>query len=156
MQANKIKIGSSYAVKIAGDLYALRVTKIVTTKTGPHAADHEHRISGIIANQPEGENLNNRVFTLSEILGPYEEHQELVQQKAAEKAKREAEEKHRKERIDHLVFLLFKITGLKRSSEKYNRYDNPFRASFGSVDIAMKGVEPLIAAIERLQAKQDA
>ena len=146
MQVKQITIGSSYAVKYDGKLYALQVRKIVTTKIGPHASDHKHVISGIIAGDaPKA--LDDRTFDLSEILGPFEDYSELVRQKAEAKAKAEAEDTYRKQRQGRLLTLLYTITGLKKAGD----YSDPFRGDYsGGLDISAKAVEPLIAALEKL------
>jgi hypothetical protein len=157
MQASKIKIGSSYAVKIDEKLYRLAVTSVTTTRKGSHPSDFTHVIEGNLADPPKGlgAHYNARKWSPEEVLGEFTEYAELVQQKQDAETKAKAERDHLKARAEHLAFLLYKISGLERVGGR-DRWHDPIVEDYHGLAVRRAAVEPLIAAIERLTAKQDA
>src|SRR5580765_196704 len=144
MQASKIKIGDEYAVTVKDQdtLALIRVTKVVTTRTGPHSADFTHRIFGMVDDQliechPD------------RILGPYQEHAELVAQRKAEAdAKRDAAIE-RDLIANALVEVFYRLINVERPDSKlYSR--QMFDTSYGSeVKINAEGAKLLLAALNQ-------
>ena len=136
MQASKIKIGEHYAVRIDGVLQSMQVTKVVTTRTGPHPSDFEHTITGKV-----GQQLYN--YGPDHILGPYTEYAELVEQKqrANDEARRIAEAKT--EAGMDVVRSFYQMCGIDPPNDLTN-YNNPFYAArAGDISINHNGVNLL-------------
>lgn len=158
MQASKIKPKHVYAVKRDDVLTRFLVASVITERidiTGsPH--DYKSRITGNFlrdSGERSGAPEDERVALKPEqILGPFEEHAELVERQRQEKAAADAARAAREAALDRLWSLLYQATG-QIADEDASRWRQPFRKSSTGVEIAGDGVEPLIKALEALLAK---
>jgi hypothetical protein len=146
MQASKIKIGATYAIKHYDVLKRFRVTAVITRRVNdygnPH--DYESTVEGFFA-EP-GHSTEKQSLEPKEILGPFDEHQELVARRAAEKAVQEKEAEEKKQLAEALVKLFYKKTGLERPTGKYT--SGPFSARYGyGVEIGETGVAALLKVL---------
>jgi hypothetical protein len=133
MQASKITIGDTYAVKRGGVLMRFRVTE-VTTHRGSRTSSE---ITGYLVDD------NNRVVTIgvSEVIGPYAEQAELAEKARKEKEERERIANDQKALADRLTKLFYKKTGLRRPENS----SQPFRTTYSyGVEINREGVEALL------------
>ena len=139
MQAAKIKVGEVYAYWRGSEYVRYAVDAKITRNEGDRA---QTTLEGRIIEDGRAA----LKFTLSpeDLKGPYQEVAELVERKAKEDAKRAATERDR--------LTLYRFVGVKPPKGK--DYDQPFRASYGSVDIRQAGVRLLIEKIEKLEAEK--
>lgn len=151
MQASKIVIGKEYALRSRtkiGAIELIKVTKVITTRAGPHPSDFSHVVhyrglgGGEYSTGPE------------HILGPYEEHKELVDAKAAEDAAKKAAAQAQMKAAAELVTLLYGISGQTQPAKE--GYSDPFRSQYNrNVDINEAGVQLLLAALRERQPDLD-
>lgn len=147
MQASKIVIGDEYAVNYGGKLCILTVTKVVTSRTGKHPSDFAHVVHGNVAVTDGVVDKDYRCGP-DQVLGPYTEHRELVERRAAEKAAKDKIEAERTQLASDLVAELYRVTGLKQPAS--TSWSDPFRASLQRVDISIAGAAILIEILRRL------
>jgi hypothetical protein len=156
MQANKIKVNGTYAVKNEnGVLARLNVTAVVTRRVNnynnPH--DYESHVEGYITESHiPGENPSIVKVSTEKVLGPYEEYAELVQRREAEKAEQNRKQEHIKERALLLRRLFYELIDKPLPNDD-NEHRQLFRLEYGnSVDVSKEAVEPLIAALMHIVA----
>jgi hypothetical protein len=148
MQASKIDVGDTYAVRRHGTLMRFRVTE-VTTHRGSSRSSTTSEVTGHLVDE------ENRLVTMevSEVIGPYAEHAELAEKARKEREERERVAKEQKERAKRLVKLLFKRTGTRPS---VNEYNSLFRCTYShGVEISKEGVEALLKSLDKLTAEAD-
>src|SRR5262245_16748447 len=118
MQANKIRVGGGYAVKLSGVLQRFNVTAVVTKRTSQHGNPHDYKDSYaegyLISEKPPAEGMERSLvqMKLSSILGEYNEFLELVEQENKKRAEEKRRENERVAARDELVRLLYVKTGL--------------------------------------------
>jgi hypothetical protein len=176
MQASQIDPGTVYAVTIYTDSKETYLARFKVEYVESHlkrrklkatAADYLHKVHGAIderdvpaellpADPAERARYLERTLDPTNIQGTYAEIQTL-------KERAEAEKKAEKEKIDarnkasgDLVKLFFQITGIKPGPKGKWHDDNLFKFTdySGDVSIDVKGVIPLLAALQQLTANQ--
>jgi hypothetical protein len=143
MQASKIAIGNSYAVKRGGVLMRFRVTEVTTHR----GASTSSEVTGYLVDD------NNRSATIGvgEIIGPYAEQAELAEKARKEKEERERIANEQKALADRLTKLFYRRTGLARPQDKYSA---PFNSTYSyGVEINRAGVEALLKFFDTELAK---
>lgn len=152
MQASKIKVGQTYAVRDengGGKLVRFTVTAVVTRRINNHnnPHDYESHVEGYIVEQRvPGENPSIIKRSVDAVLGPYEEHVELLQRKQAEVAEQKRKDEHEKERALLLRRLLYELIDMPPLDDDRN-HKQLIRYDFGSVEIRKEGIEPMIAVL---------
>jgi hypothetical protein len=143
MQAAKIKIGATYAIREGDNLRMFKVRSVVTTRTGPHPSDFSHRVRGVV----EGEESEERVVSNDAVLGPYEEYAELVEKRAREKAEAKRRDDEIADRAHRLMELFCRMIG-EPMPGKTTDWNAMIREGLsGTVEINREGVEKLLAAL---------
>lgn len=143
MQASKIKIGDEYAVRVKGQLARCRVSQVTTVRKGAHPSDFTHTIIGYIDGA-------SHTFNPDHVLGPYEEHAELVAKKEAEDARKKAEADAKAKTSADLVALLYKLTGQRKAEGKYGHmFDSRYS---GGVEITNEGARLLLDVLSQRPA----
>ena len=165
MQASKIKPKQTYAIWLgAGDakqLVRFKVQYVTTQRMGDSPSEYHSSVTGHIDPADVSENVEaSMTISPDKILGPYQEHKELVERKAAEDAARQAASDLRDSRAAAALTWLYDTIGepfpdvetLKRS---YN-HNLPFLGSYdGAINISRAGVEKLVATLELPVVKKE-
>ena len=144
MQASKIIIGEEYAVRCDGELCRLKVTKVVTTRTGSHSSDFSHIIYGTVTGR-----TGTLDFGPSAIEGPYTEHVELVRQKEVEKKAAAERAKAKLAAAQELVDRLYLLSGLPQSAKP--TWNDLIRVDYDR-DVTIKG-DAVAALLDKLQGR---
>jgi hypothetical protein len=88
MQASKIKVDTVYAVKHPdnGKLSRYRVTEVVTRRRSNHGNPHDFKstVEGFIVDDVKNGEAVMRTLGSDDVIGPYEQHVELVERKKKE------------------------------------------------------------------------
>lgn len=154
MQASKIVFGKLYAVKHQGKLAALIAETMVTTRNKGGATNKVRGfIDGSATTTDEYGNQTQERFTypVEDLLGPYEEYQQLVAERVARNAAAEAEKAAAEANVRELWDLLYAVTGMERPADAAKEsYKHPFRLTYRGVDIAEDGMEPLANVLRQL------
>ena len=159
MQASKIVIGKMYAIRLeSGDLARFQVHEVVQRRVSNHGNPHDYK-SHVVGYIREGASLEENADTgplnlhPERILGPYDEHVELVARADAEKAAKKKEEDDLAEKVHEVWRLLYAGAGINTPNDPSN-YKQPFTTSWGrSVEIRSEGI-PLILDFLRKAAKE--
>ena len=154
MQASKIMIGKVYAIKAdrGEGLKRFNIVSVTTVRSRSTGSPHDYSsyVSGTVLNDdghPVGDVIK---IDPEKVLGPFEDYAELVAQKKAQDAAREAATKAVNDRADKLRLTLYALVDQEAppGNDRYN-YSQPFRASSGSLEISQQGVQWLLEALEK-------
>ena len=152
--ASKVEIGGVYAIKHNDNLVRFRVTAVVTRREAAHGNPHDYKstVEGYVFGPDSGGKEAALTLQPDALLGLYTEYVELVAREKAEKAKREAAEQLAADRTKRLWTALYEAAGIE-PPEGDRDYGVAFRLGYGrtSIEIADKGVEPLLAFFERVK-----
>ena len=146
--ASKVVPGKIYAIKHGEELARFVVTAVVTRRVSNHGNPHDY--DSTIEGQLYGPDrmLNDgakMTLTPDRLLGLYEEHVELVQRVAKEKAEeKRIELEHAAQRREVLKWLYDQV-GLPLP-EKLDNYKSPFHYGYSGIDITREGIK-LISSI---------
>ena len=139
MQAKNVQVGSTYAAYNGDKLARFSVSAVVTRRTGKN--DSESGVEGrFIVGEPPYPIV---VLKLSQLLGNYEEHVALVEERERELAARHAADFAKTERADELRGILYALIQEPVPVGPDNRRQMVFR-EYGM------GLEMNHLAIERL------
>lgn len=143
MQAAKIKIGDSYAIMHNGSLSMFKVTSVTTTRTGAHPSDFTHKITGFVDESTVAQTVGPDA-----VLGPYQEHRELLQKQQQAEAERARIKRQGEEEALDLSRLFYSLTG-QSVPNSLNTWTAPFRAEIGGVKVNPEGVKLLLAVLSK-------
>jgi hypothetical protein len=152
--ASKARIGTTYAIRHNGKLVRFKVTKITIHKvsdTGsPH--DYENEITGTVFYEPG--KTETLTIEASKLLGQFEQYEELIAKKEAEKAEAKAKENAAKALQDKFVKAIAKAAGVPVPQKgHYRDYEHS-----DAIDTTYSGVviKPAIfqVLIDKLEAKE--
>ena len=162
MQAKDVHIGKDYAISRLIDnprfsdpgeplkirqLVRLRVSEVKSVRTSRSTKSFA---TGVIVEDVVPDEGIRSVFTIlvDDLLGPYDQHHELVERERAEKEARKKAEAERDERARELSRRLYNLAGVPvPNMEKYN---DPFRPNHRGVDISEEGVILLTNLLKNL------
>ena len=155
--ASKAEIGEIYAVEHEGKLTRFRVDRITTHRFGSTGSPHDYRseIGGqfLLGTDDSGNGLWSKPVTITpeRLKGRYEEYQELVTQRDAENAAREAKKNADEARRTRLLNLLYDKTGIAKPNDDRSYY-HPFRIGTSEVEVlSIEAMDKLIAILERVK-----
>jgi hypothetical protein len=154
MQASKIKVKSIYAIKGKDGLRRFKVTSITQVRKDDTGSPHDYTstVQGyVIEDHQEGVSPTILNIKPESVLGPFDEHQELVKRKAEEDAKIEAEKEEKRERSRELARKFFELCGVEVPRNLYDNGNQYFHADkYGySVRIDDDGVRLLLRALTK-------
>lgn len=157
MQTNKIKIGEIYAVKAGGKYSRFSVTKIETSRT--MAGSNTVIVGRLldVENTPA-----DRSFDPADVIGPYEDVAELAAKREAEKAEAKAKDDQWKSDCQTVRFWLYRACREKVPTLGKYDYKEPFRVSYGGIEITREGIDlllktinaPALALVEKKESAQ--
>lgn len=164
--ASKTKIGETYAVERDGKLTRFIVDRVTTHRIGDDGGptDYKSEIGGrFVLADPVNAMVNDpKVFEKATIapnalLGQFEEYDELVKQKEAEKEVRDAKHKAELDAGLDLWRLLYDVAGIPAPNDP-SEFKQLFRFSkYGGIDITIstEGVRPLLDALRELAKEKE-
>jgi hypothetical protein len=145
MQTAKIVAGECYAIKRGAEYERFSVTQVTTKRTTSNTT------SVVIGNVVEDGGKAGVQLTLDpkDIIGPYTDVAALVEKKKREdeERKRQSDEREAKAKAERRM--LYKFISMAPPKNERD-YDQPFRASYGSVEISNEGKRLLLAKIAAL------
>jgi hypothetical protein len=144
MQTSKIKADGVYAIQRGAGLVRFAVDEIVTTKSIDRSVS---RIVGWVVK--DGTRVDKLTLDPSDIIGPYEEHAALVEQKRVEDENRKLaqEERERQARADRRALYKFVGAEVPRNEKDYHQL---FRLSYSAVEIGSEGKQLLLQKIREI------
>jgi hypothetical protein len=160
MQAARIKIGDTYAVRHGGKMvrFVVREIKTVSIKTG-RKADTTNHITGTIpeADLPGTAEERTKTFMPEEIEGPYSDYLDLKAKQEEETRLKEEQQAREKANRERLQAILYEISGITRPPEVktsvFSYRSEPIQVSYQGVIITAEVVAILIEKLEELQKK---
>jgi hypothetical protein len=138
-----------YAIRHKGELARFAVDEVVTRRTRSTGSPHDYK-SEVVGRLWEDESRQELTLAPEAILGPYEEHAELVVREAAERKARDAAKKAKDQTRYELARLLFALVGMWPNEEDLTAYRSKIRVTSATVNIDDDLVEPMIKAIRQL------
>jgi hypothetical protein len=149
--ASKAKIGTIYAVMREGKLTRFRVTKVTTHRIADNGSPHDYRseITGefILGHSEDGYKSEAATIEPDKLLGQFDEYQELVAERKAEEAAAKSKADAEKQAADDLVALLYDISGLPISNDRWRA---PFAERYSGVEISRDAVAALLPKLREL------
>ncbi len=146
MQVSKIVIGKLYAIRWNDRLVRFRPSAVVTRRESDHKNPHDYKstVEGDIM-EPDVE-TDRLTLVPDAVLGPYEEHIELVERQR--QARREREQL---ETSEELRALFYRLIG-ENAPESSKDFRQKFRVGYSgtSVDIDSDGIAALRDALKKL------
>lgn len=139
MQASKIKIRSTYAVRVDGELCRFIVKEVVTRRIADRGSPNDYKSTVIGSVVETGADLTVQPDA---ILGEYTAYQELLDRKRVEEEAREAKQKQQSDNVKRLLRRLYRIIG-KDVPEAIDHHA-PFSTSYSGIQIDHDGIALLL------------
>jgi len=156
MQASKLKLGGEYAIKYNGELRAIRVVSLNSIRNHKGTSNS---VSGYVLNDDGSsmEDADGRIiqatFAVSDLLGDFSEHSEMVAARHAKHLENEAVKKATADAAVALVHQFYHLTGQALPNKL--DYNSMFNTSYaGKVEATAEGVKLLLAAIRKMQTER--
>jgi hypothetical protein len=134
----------TYAIYVDDKLARFQVTAVITRRETAHGNPHDYK-SAVEGRVPNGEGLGlSKTITVGpdRVLGPFEEYEQLVAQREAEKQAQHLKEEAKKKASEDLWSMLYAKTGVAPPNDP-KEYRQPFRAQFNKIEISEDGVKLL-------------
>jgi hypothetical protein len=156
MQASKINVGDTYAVRLNprregedGPLMRFIPTSITTTVTGDRKSPHNHKSTVRGYTIENGVRAAELTYAPDLILGPYEDYKALVEVEAKEKVERQLRGEEDRRMAAELRTMLYLLVGELVPDVDPAHYRQLFRVSISgtSVDLGENAVELLHKAL---------
>ena len=152
--ASKVEIGRVYAIQHDDKLVRFTVTAVITRRESNHGNPHDFKstVEGTIPEQDNDGKPLKLTVPPSALLGLYTEHVELVERQKVERAAAEAAKQAHTAKTKALYEALYEAAGIE-PPETDRDFSAPIRVSYGktSIEIADKGIAPLLAFFERVK-----
>ena len=146
LTAAKVLPGKVYAVRKDEGLQRFHVHEVIVTRSRADGSPHDYAttVKGKCLGPYEVETL-----PLNAILGPFEEYQELVAKRDAEKRAVEEQNRAISEKQQECVRLLYQLTGLPIPND-LESYHAPIRIKYaGGVELDQAGVAAVLQALRK-------
>lgn len=141
MQASKIKVGTTYALRRDEELVRFLVCAVVTRRERNHDNPHDYKstVEGYVT---DDENRVVVVVKPDKLLGPYTDYVELVERSLKEREVIERAAEAKRTLREQLRKVLYRKVGIDPPTDP-TQHSQMFRAGYSGIDISDEGIRLL-------------